>query len=76
MAKNRAVYCVGEQVMLATGCDEEVLDTLDTLSVGGNKLPAELVVAATAAAWACGLTVELIRAGIKTFAADRLALAH
>jgi cyanophycin synthetase len=76
VAKNRAVYCVGEQVMLATGCDEEVLDTLDTLSVGGNKLPAELVVAATAAAWACGLTVELIRAGIKTFAADRLALAH
>lgn len=72
-AQRRAVYCVGEQVMLVTGGNEVVLDTLATLSVGGDQLPAEQVIAATAAAWACGLTVELIRAGIKTFAADRLA---
>lgn len=75
-AQSRAVYCVDDQVILATGGDQVVLDTMETLSVGGDKLPAEQVVAATAAAWACGLTVELIRAGIKTFAADRLATAH
>lgn len=69
----RAVLGIEGGVVLRSGASEEVLDTVANLSAGGEPIDAEHLAAAAAAAWGCGMTPELIRAGIKTFAADRRA---
>ena len=57
----RAVFQRADRIVLATGMDETATLPLSPL------VPPEAVLAAIAAAWALGLTPELIGAGLRTY---------
>lgn len=66
----RAAFVRDGHIVLATGNDEAQLAEIAAipLTSGGRVgLQAENVLAAVAAAWALGISLELIRAGIETF---------
>ncbi len=64
----RAVLVKGHNVVLATGAQERVLGTLDTLALPGGRRPdTPALLAAIATAWALDISPDLIGAGIKTF---------
>jgi cyanophycin synthetase len=72
-AGGRAVFVKHSTIMLAEGGDETPLVALADvpLTHGGRILfQVENALAAAAAAWALGVGREVIRAGLKTFAAD------
>lgn len=74
----RAVFMRDGNVMLATGQDEVVLAEATTipLSCGGqDALQIANVLAAVGAAWALGLSHDLIRAGIQTFELGQVGIA-
>ncbi|MCE5181173.1 MAG: cyanophycin synthetase [Betaproteobacteria bacterium] len=69
----RAVFIRNHKVVLATGKDEAPLTDVATIPLAGSGQKAfqiENVLAAAGAAWALGLSLELIRAGIETFGLD------
>jgi len=69
----RAVFVRYGRVVLATGKDEVTLvevASIPLLNTGAADFQVENVLAAVGAAWALGLSHELIRAGIETFKAD------
>ncbi|MBI4754660.1 MAG: cyanophycin synthetase [Betaproteobacteria bacterium] len=66
----RAVLARSGIIVLATGRDEVTLTRLAAIPLTRNAAPAfqvENVLAAVGAAWALGISPELIRAGIETF---------
>lgn len=66
----RAIVVSNDQVMLASGPDEVALAKLSNIPLtDGGKIPAQVenVLAAVGAAWALGITPDLIRIGIETF---------
>ncbi len=66
----RAVFIRGGQVILATGSDEVPLTEAAAIPLTcGGKVAFQLenILAATGAAWALGLTPDIIRTGIETF---------
>lgn len=66
----RAVFVRDAQVVMATGAEETMLIELDGTPVAGHPQQALLsrnVLAAAGAAWALGIEIDLIRAGIRTF---------
>ncbi|MES2014020.1 MAG: cyanophycin synthetase [Pseudomonadota bacterium] len=70
----RAVLVVADSIVLATGAEHTVLTTLATIPLlGADSYGAQLecVLAAIGAACALGITPELIRAGVETFAVKR-----
>jgi cyanophycin synthetase len=69
----RSVLHVDGNIVLRNGGEEELLDSVEALSAGGELLPGDDLAAAVAVGWAHGMTAELIRAGIKTYAADHRA---
>ncbi len=72
----RAVCVRDDQIILATGRDELALTRLSTLSVAGAAPKAaetEYILAAIGAAWALGISVDMIRTGIETFDAGQTA---
>jgi cyanophycin synthetase len=76
-AGKKAVLARQDGVVLATGAQEVVLDDLLDLAhtraraLSSNKAAAnEVLLAAVAAAWAQGISPELIAAGIETFDAE------
>lgn len=69
----RAVFVRYGRLVMATGRDEVTLvevAAIPLLSSGAPAFQIENVLAAVGAAWALGLTHELIRAGIETFKLD------
>jgi cyanophycin synthetase len=65
----RSVYVRNGSVVLATGSDEVVLSAVSAIRLAANSNEShqlENVLAAIAAAWALGLSTDLIRAGIET----------
>lgn len=62
----RAVFLRERQIILAQGMDEVSHVPLDSLAPTKAEKP-EMVMAAVAAAWALGVTPELIGAGLRTF---------
>ena len=62
----RTVHVARNQLILARGVEETALGDVDTL-LGGGPLEPEQMLAAVAVAWACGLSRDLIVAGLKTF---------
>jgi cyanophycin synthetase len=68
----RAIFIRDDKIILATGKDETLLTDMAAipLASNGQAFQAENVLAATGAAWALGLSLELIRAGIETFGLD------
>ncbi|MFA6902539.1 MAG: cyanophycin synthetase [Gallionellaceae bacterium] len=69
----RAVFVRYGRLVMATGRDEVTLvevASIPLLSSGAPAFQIENVLAAVGAAWALGLTHELIRAGIETFKLD------
>lgn len=69
----RAVFVRYGRLVMATGRDEVTLvevASIPLLSSGAPVFQVENVLAAVGAAWALGLTHELIRAGIETFKLD------
>lgn len=67
----RAVLVRDAFVTLATGSEEVRLVEVSDSMLAGAGLQIENVLAAAGAAWALGLPLELIRAGIETFRADK-----
>ncbi|ALM81800.1 cyanophycin synthetase [Bordetella sp. N] len=70
----RAVYVRDGQVVMATGSQEEVLSSAVALPLtqGGRvNFQLENVLAAVGAAWALGVSADLIRVGIETFDVDQ-----
>jgi len=70
----RAVLLDGNGIALATGAGNLVLTKLTAIPLlGADRHSAQLehVLAAVGAAWALGISPELIRAGIETFAVKR-----
>jgi len=70
----RAVLLEAGNIVFAKGSERELLTSLTAIPVlGADCLGAQLesVLAAVGAAWALGLSAELIRAGIETFAVKR-----
>ncbi|MDO8931877.1 MAG: cyanophycin synthetase [Rhodocyclaceae bacterium] len=70
----RAVFVRDAQVILATGGAEAALTQLSAIPLADMKQEdrrIENVLAAIGAAWALGVSVDLIRAGIETFEPDR-----
>ncbi|MBB5019295.1 cyanophycin synthetase [Chitinivorax tropicus] len=67
----RAVFLRDQTVMLASGSTEQALATLDLfpLTRDGATTHIESVLAAVAAAWALGISPDLICAGIENFEA-------
>ena len=66
----RAVLVRDGQVILASGADEIALTKLSNIPLtDGGKTPAQVenVLAAVGAAWALGITPDLMRIGIETF---------
>jgi cyanophycin synthetase len=66
----RAVLVRDGQLMLASGPDETALTKLSDIPLtDGGKIPAQVenVLAAVGAAWALGITPDLMRIGIETF---------
>ena len=67
----RAVLHHNNNVILATGNNELVLaKVVDVPVLASNEISIEQVLAAVAAAWALGISPELINAGIQTFKAS------
>lgn len=69
----RAVLVRDGKVVLASGADETTLTRLTDIPLtdgGRAAFQTENVLAAVGAAWALGLTPELIRTGIETFSVD------
>ena len=69
-AGKRAVVAKHGRLVLMTGGDEEVLGDISDMPITENGLLAfqvENVLAAAAAAWACGLSPALIQTGLETF---------
>ena len=69
----RAVLVRDGQVVLASGTDETALTGLTDIPLtngGRAEVQIENVLAAVGAAWALGLTPELIRTGIETFSVN------
>lgn len=62
----RVVFLEGSDVVLAQGGATVARITLNSLSADVRAMPGA-VLAATAAAWALGMTAELIGAGLRTF---------
>ncbi len=69
-AGGRTVCWRGEHVVLAEGADETLLPGLAKPGSGAAAVDAESLLAAAAAAWALGLSADLIVAGIDTFGAN------
>ena len=70
----RAVFSRDGRVFLAHGNDEERLDELAMLPAPGTgSLEASSILAAVGAAWALGMSPDLIGAGIETFEAEQTA---
>jgi len=70
----RAVLLDGNGIALATGAENLMLTKLTAIPLlGADRHSAQLeyVLAAVGAAWALGISPELIRAGIETFAVKR-----
>lgn len=70
----RAVLLDGNGIALATGAESLMLTKLTAIPLlGADRYSAQLehVLAAVGAAWALGISSELIRAGIETFAVKR-----
>ncbi|TCV85929.1 cyanophycin synthetase [Sulfurirhabdus autotrophica] len=71
LAKNgRAVYVRDEKLVMATGTAETSLTTIASIPLTcGGKVPFQIenILAATGAAWALGISHDLIRAGIESF---------
>jgi cyanophycin synthetase len=65
-AGERVVYLHGDNIVLATGIEETTLLPLSSLKPAKAVEPTA-VLAAVAAAWALGITPELISAGLRTF---------
>ncbi len=65
-AGERAVFLQDNNIVLATGVEETVLLPVSSLKPTKAAQP-ECVLAAVAAAWALGITPELISAGLMTF---------
>jgi cyanophycin synthetase len=66
----RAVFVRDGQIMLATGMQESPIPELVTLpgaDLSKGSFITENILAAAGAAWALGIAVDLIRAGIETF---------
>jgi len=73
----RAVLVTDGKIVLCTGADEIVLLKLASIPVSTgecNQSQLENVMAAVAAAWALGVSLDLIRAGIATFEVERAAV--
>lgn len=69
-----AVFARDGRVFLARGNDEERLDELAILPApGAGSLEVAHVLAAVGAAWALGMSPDLIGAGIETFEAEQTA---
>ena len=69
----RAVFVRYGRLVMATGKDELTLvemSTIPLLNSGADTFQVENVLAAVGAAWALGLSQELISTGIETFKAD------
>lgn len=69
----RAVFVRYGRLVMATGRDEVTLvevASIPLLNTGAPAFQVENVLAAVGAAWALGLSHELIRTGIETFKAD------
>jgi len=69
----RAVFVRDAQVVLAEGQDETVLTSLSAIAFteGGQlAFQVENVLAAVGAAWALGIGLDMIRAGIEIFGAE------
>lgn len=69
----RAVFVRYGRLIMATGKDEVTLVEIASIPLLNSGAPAyqiENVLAAVGAAWALGLTQELIRAGVETFKTD------
>jgi cyanophycin synthetase len=62
----RAVFVQEQQIVLTQGLDEVARIPLGSLKPAKAELP-EMVMAAVAAAWALGITPELIHAGLRNF---------
>ncbi|PUA19395.1 cyanophycin synthetase [Glaciimonas sp. PCH181] len=70
MQNKRAVFVRHGQIILATGKREIELAQIATIPLTADGQPSsrtENVLAAVAATWALGISVDLIRAGIETF---------
>ena len=61
----RAVFVRDDRLVLAVGTDEQTVDELANIALARHDIAALL--GAVAAAWAMGLSTELIRTGIETF---------
>lgn len=69
----RAVFVRYGRLIMATGKDEVTLvevASIPLLNSGAESFQVENVLAAVGAAWALGLSHDLIRAGVETFKAD------
>ncbi len=69
----RAVFVRGDRIILAEGSAEAVLIAIDEVPLthaGRVPFQVENALAASAAAWALGMTPEAVRAGLQTFRAD------
>jgi cyanophycin synthetase len=60
----RSVFVRADHIVLASGSEETPISTLPPQE---RPVPIEHVLAAVAAAWALGVSVDLIRVGIETF---------
>jgi cyanophycin synthetase len=65
-AGERVVFVRANHIVLACGMEEIALLPLSSLKPAKAEKP-EMVMAAVAAAWALGITTELIAAGLRTF---------
>jgi cyanophycin synthetase len=61
----RAVFARDDRLVLATGDEEQTVDALANIALARHDIAALL--GGVAAAWAMGLSTELIRTGIETF---------
>ena len=70
MQNKRAVFVRHGQIILASGKQEIALAQIATIPLTADGQPSsrtENVLAAVAATWALGISIDLIRAGIETF---------
>lgn len=73
----RAVFLLGSRLVLAKGRDETLLLDMSATPLNGHQADPETashVLAAVGAAWALGLSPEIIRAGVETFELDPAAI--
>lgn len=63
----RGIYVEDGQIVLHAQETATVLLSLSALSAAAQALPQESLLSATGAAWASGLSLELLRAGLETF---------